>query len=109
MVTPIIEPSNPALTAFCALLEAGPAEVARSSELPYQTVRNWLNGTNRHPRGANLWKLVRGLRLIAKDRARRGLPSLPPKAITADALCSPLASHLGKIESCSTKSKRSAA
>ena len=81
---------NKAFYTYCMVLCVTPAELSRVSGLSAATIWNWLHDTNRTIRGRFLPVLVKSLRELALDRSARGLPSLPPEAITVEALCSPL-------------------
>ena len=81
--------ANETLGAFFTLLDTNPSEVAYIEGIPYKTIYNLLYN-KRQPDGQTLVRLVRALRHIAQKRTAAGKPSLPPEAITCEALLPPI-------------------
>lgn len=79
-------PQNPALGAYCTLLECSVRDIAMAAGVAYPTVWSWLNTRAKRPSGVNLVRLVKALRTIAANREAQGLPSVPPEAITYEGL-----------------------
>lgn len=96
---------NQALGALFTLLHIRPQDLVRAEGIPYQTIYALLY-INRSAAGTTLTRVVRGLQAIARKRAEEGKSTLPPEAITAEAICPPPPRPLSLIRKVKSKHTR---